>query len=66
LRSDEKERILTVGTAHLCDEDHILFECEEIYFIEQRSECDLNNLHYQLPNNEDNLVQLFEDPSEGC
>jgi hypothetical protein len=27
-----------------------------------KSECDLANLHYQLPSNEDNLVHLLEDP----
>jgi hypothetical protein len=42
--------------------EHILFECEEIQVMEERSECDLANLHYQLPNNEDNLVHLLEDP----
>jgi hypothetical protein len=42
--------------------EHILFDCEEIYVMEQRSESDLNNPHHQPPNNEDNLVHLLEDP----
>jgi hypothetical protein len=42
--------------------DHVLFDCEEFYVMEQRSECDLANLHYQKPNNEDNFVHLLQDP----
>jgi hypothetical protein len=30
--------------------------------MEERSECDLANLLYQLPNNEDNLEHQLEDP----
>jgi hypothetical protein len=46
--------------SHLETPEHILFYCKEIYVMEQRSESDLNNLHYQLPNNEANLAnQIF-------
>jgi hypothetical protein len=42
-------------------QEQIPFDCEEIYVVEQRSECDL---HYQLPSGS-NLVHLLEDEDLG-
>jgi hypothetical protein len=43
-RAATKEEQCRFCLSHLETPEHILFDCEEIYAMEQRSESDLNNL----------------------